>query len=148
MAATALRVVSPAGSARDPSDRRVSMPLLQDVHVLVVDDEAEVRDVICDIFEIYGATVSSAPSGEEAIGFLAARTPDVIVTDIAMARGDGFWLLREVRGRGYVMPVIAISGHFDESERERVLAAGFDAVVQKPLQFDDLVQIVARSTGR
>src|SRR5882724_8165226 len=129
--------------------RRVSMPLLQDVHVLVVDDEADVRDVICEILEIYGATVSSARSGEEAIGLLAARAPDVIVSDRAMANGDGFWLLREVRNRGLLaMPVIAISGHFDKSEQERLLAAGFDYLLAKPLRFDDLARIIARSIGR
>jgi two-component system nitrogen regulation response regulator NtrX len=126
-----------------------SVPLLQDVHVLVVDDEAEVRDVIGEILEIHGATVSSARSGEEAIGLVAARAPDVIVTDIAMVNGDGVWLLREVRQRRWLaVPVIAISGHYDESEQERLLAAGFDFLVAKPVQFDDLARIIARSTGR
>jgi len=125
------------------------VPLLQDVHVLVVDDEAEVRDVIGEMLEIYGATVSAARSGEEAIGLVAARAPDVIVTDIAMGNGDGFWLLREVRKRrSLTVPVIAISGHFDESGYERLLAAGFDFLVAKPVQFDDLARIIARSTGR
>jgi len=125
------------------------MPLLQDVHVLVVDDEADVRDVICEILEIYGATVSSARSGEEAVGLLAARAPDVIVTDLAMANGDGFWLLREVRNRGLLaVPVIAISGHFEQSEQGRLLAAGFDYLIGKPVQFDDLGRTIARSIGR
>ena len=125
------------------------MPLLQDVHVLVVDDEAEVRDVIADILEFHGATVSSAGSGDEAIRTLEARAPDVIVTDIAMVNGDGFWLLREVRKRTLLgVPVIAISGHMDAGEQERLLAAGFDFLVAKPMQFDYLVQIVARSMGR
>jgi len=125
------------------------MPLLQDVHVLVVDDEAEVRDVIADILEFHGATVSSASSGEEAIGLVEARAPDVIVTDIAMVNGDGFWLLREVRRRRFLtLPVIAISGHFDESEQERMLAAGFDYLLAKPVRFDDLARIIARSMGR
>ena len=80
---------------------------------------------------------------------LAARMPDVIVTDIAMANGDGFWLLREVRKRGWLaVPVIAISGHFGEAGHEHLLAAGFDYLVPKPVIFDDLARIIARSIGR
>lgn len=123
--------------------------MLQDVHVLVVDDEAEVRDVIAEILQLYGATVTSAGSGEEAVRLLGTRAPDVIVTDIAMINGDGFWLLREVRKRMLLaVPVIAISGHLDGSEQERLLAAGFDFLVAKPVQFDEFVRIIARSTGR
>ncbi len=125
------------------------MPLLQDVHVLVVDDEQEVRDVIGEVLEMFGATVSSARSGEEAMGLVAARVPDVIVTDIAMLNGDGFWLLREVRSRGLLtVPVIAISGHLGESEQKHLLAAGFAYLFPKPILFDDLVRIIARSIGR
>ena len=123
--------------------------LLQDVHVLVVDDEAEVRDVIADILKFQGATVSSAGSGEEAIRLLDARAPDVIVTDIAMVNGDGCWVLREARRRMLLtLPVIAISGHFDEREQERLLAAGFDYLIPKPIHFDELARIIARSMGR
>lgn len=117
--------------------------------MLVVDDDPGVRDVIGEILELREATVSSAGSGKDAIGLLEARPPDVIVTDIAMVNGDGFWLLREVRKRGLLaVPVIAISGHLDESEQERLLAAGFDFLVAKPVRFDDLVRIIARSIGR
>jgi CheY-like chemotaxis protein len=124
------------------------MTRLDHVHVLVVDDEFEVRDVVAEILELAGATVSSAASGQEAVERLSSCPVDVIVTDLRMINGDGFWLLRRVRDRGFVMPVIAVSGHFDEGEREHVLAAGFDAVVPKPLQFDDLVRAIARSAGR
>jgi CheY-like chemotaxis protein len=125
------------------------MPLLQDVHVLLVDDDAEVRDVITEILEFHGATVSSAGSGEEAIGLLAARTPDVVVTDVAMVNGAGFWVLREVRKRMLLaVPVIAISRHLAESQQERLLAAGFDYLVAKPVRFDVLARIIARSMGR
>ena len=46
------------------------------------------------------------------------------------------------------MPVIAISGHFAESGHERLLAAGFDFLIAKPVQVDDLARIIARSMGR
>jgi CheY-like chemotaxis protein len=124
------------------------MTRLEHVHVLVVDDEVEVRDVVAEILELSGATVTCAASGQEAVGVLGSCAVDVIVTDLRMINGDGFWLLRQVRGRGLVTPVIAVSGHFDEGEREHVLAAGFDAVVPKPLQFDDLLQVIGRSIGR
>lgn len=123
--------------------------MLQGVHVLVVDDEAEVRHVIAEILQLHGATVLSAGSGAEAISLLETCAPDVIVTDIAMINGDGFWLLHEVRKRMLLaVPVIAISGHLDGSEEERLLAAGFDFLVAKPVQFDDFVRTIARSTGR
>jgi CheY-like chemotaxis protein len=125
------------------------MHLLHDVHVLVVDDEVEVRDVIAEILRLSGATVSCAGSGEEAVALLGTCKPDVIVTDLAMINGSGFWLLREVKKRmSLTTPVIAISGHFEEAERERLLASGFDFLVAKPLQFDEFLQTVARSTGR
>jgi DNA-binding response OmpR family regulator len=123
--------------------------LLQDVHVLLVDDEAEVRDLIGEILEVYGATVSSARSGQDALRLLAVRVPDVIVTDLAMVDGDGFWLLDQVRNeRSLTVPVIAISGRFDESEQGRLSGVGFDHMFTKPVNFDELARIIARSTGR
>jgi len=116
------------------------------VHVLLVEDDADSRLLLTRVLEYSGALVSAVGSAREAMSTLEGITPDVLVTDIAMPREDGYWLIRAVRrlpaaARSGV-PAVAITGHADHGP-ERTLAAGFQAHLGKPIDPWDLCRTIA-----
>jgi len=73
--------------------------LLVGIHVLVVDDNADARELFKTILEYAGALVSVAASAEQAVRFFDHVVPDVLVSDVSMPGHDGYWLIRELRTR-------------------------------------------------
>jgi len=129
---------------RFPSDALVG------VHVLVVDDDEDSRDIIQTVLRYCGALVTLAASAAEALRTLGHVTPDVVVSDIAMPEHDGYWLLRELRAlpSGGGIPVVAITAHGDRHRPERTLSAGFQAHVRKPIDPWELCRVLVSVTRR
>ena len=92
------------------------------------------------------------PDGETALRLALDERPDVIVSDIAMIGEDGYWLVGRLRQLPPEMlapvPVIAATAYGREHSRERVLAAGFTAHLQKPVDPEELCRVVAKVIGR
>jgi CheY-like chemotaxis protein len=134
--------------------RRDTLPhdALVGVHVLVVDDDADTRDLLRTVLEYCGALVSSVASAPEALRVLERVTPDVLLADIAMPHHDGYWLIRAVRAlppdRGGTIPAVAITAHADLHGPEQTLAAGFQAHLRKPLDPWDLCRLLSSLTRR
>src|SRR5436305_1322521 len=102
--------------------------------VLVVDDEAAIRDSLHMILEYEGYRVEEAASGSQALTKVGERAPDVIVLDIKMPEMDGLELLKALRERGYDMPVLMISGHADVATAVEATRRGAFDFFEKPLQ--------------
>lgn len=107
---------------------------LRGVHVLLVEDSDDTREILEAALVYCGASLSTTASAKAAMQVLRERSPDVIVSDIAMP-DDGVALVREVmefaKAQGIEIPVIAISAHhFEPAELKRV---GFVDFVPKPL---------------
>jgi two-component system nitrogen regulation response regulator NtrX len=102
--------------------------------VLVVDDEAAIRDSLRMILEYEGYRVEEARSGSEALARVADHAPDAVLLDIKMPEMDGLELLRAFRERGYEMPVLMISGHADVSTAAHATRLGAYDFFEKPLQ--------------
>src|SRR5690606_29958801 len=81
--------------------------------VLVVDDEATIRESLAMILEFEGYRVETAASGSEALVKLATVEPDAVLLDVKMPEMDGLAVLAAMRERGYQTPVVVISGHAD-----------------------------------
>ena len=126
--------------------------VLTGLRVLVVDDDADTRDLFAAVLATGGATVSKADSASEALERLVAEPVDVVLSDIAMPGGDGYWLVREIRAlpdaRVNSVPVVAVTAFGREHSRSRVLAAGFADHMQKPTDPDRLCRVVAAAAGR
>jgi CheY-like chemotaxis protein len=120
--------------------------------VLVVDDEADARDLIKRVLEDCAATVLTAASADEAIAILHSSMPDVLVSDIGMPGADGYELLRRVRALGATgggrIPAIALTAFARSEDRTRALRAGFLVHVAKPVDPSELVATVASVAGR
>lgn len=124
---------------------------LDGLRVLVVDDEADVREFITAILEPYGVGVRAVASAAAALDELEQFRPDVLVSDIRMPGEDGYSLIRRIReleaDRGIHLPAAAITAYLDE-DREKAIRAGFEAHLHKLAQPTELVELVAQLAGR
>jgi len=118
---------------------------LAGVHVLVVEDTDDSREVLKVVLEYCGALVTTAESAEKAKRILETIRPHVLMTDIAMP-DDGLELIREVKAvaesKGIHIPAIAITAY--QGRREELLAEGFAELLEKPLDPITLCGVVRR----
>ncbi|MGH8865609.1 MAG: ATP-binding response regulator, partial [Burkholderiales bacterium] len=125
---------------------------LQGVRVLVVDDEADSRDLLGYVLRKYGAEMRGCATAAEALRMLDEWQPDVLVSDIGMPGEDGYDLMRKVRAReperGGQVPAVALTGYARAEDERRVRAAGFQMHIPKPVELDDLAAAVASLAGR
>ncbi len=144
----------------DPENRQGklfdSLPRLDGIWVLLVDDEADMCEVIAMVLKQCGAEVTAVASTSEAMEVLttdaSGRRPDVLLCDIGMPGEDGYTLLRRVRAleaeRGGRIPVAALTAYAREEERMQALLAGFQLHIPKPVNPSELVTVVANLAGR
>jgi len=139
-------------SAEDPDIGSVKPVSLRDVHVLVVDDDEESRELASLVLTNAGAETRTAPSAREAMALLEEWPPDVLVSDLEMPEEDGFSLLRRARRasllRNRKLPALALTAYGRSEDRVRVLAAGFNLHLAKPADPTELVLAVASLIGR
>jgi signal transduction histidine kinase/ActR/RegA family two-component response regulator len=125
---------------------------LAGITVLVVDDQADARDLMRRLLEACSATVLTAAGADEALRLVREDRPDVFVSDIGMPQTDGFELLRRVRAlgpeQGGRVPAIALTAFARSEDRIRALRAGFVVHVAKPVDPSELVATVASVAGR
>ncbi|AKU94476.1 two-component hybrid sensor and regulator [Labilithrix luteola] len=124
------------------------IPDLGDLRVLVVDDQADAREMLTTALEAYGATVAVAGSVHDALGVLRAFEPHVIVTDIGMPDEDGYALLRHVRamdGSLKSIPAVALTAYARAEDARRCREAGFESHVTKPVRPEHLARAVANT---
>jgi len=123
-------------------------PKLSGLRVLVVDDQADMRDLMSTILCLEKAEVRTADGIDETMNILAAWSPEIIVSDIAMPGGGGYELIRRVRDSGCDAPAIAITARAGVEDNASSLAAGFQMHLSKPIEPHDLVESIACLTGR
>ncbi|WP_437510324.1 response regulator [Sorangium sp. So ce1099] len=124
---------------------------LDGVRVLVVDDDDDARELACHILEARGAEVIAASSGEEALRSLQASRPDLLVSDIAMPRMDGYELIRRIRQlrpeEGGAIPAVALTAYAGAEDSRRALQEGYQVHLPKPVSAAHLLQILADLAG-
>ena len=118
---------------------------LRALRVLLVEDDQTTRTLLATVLSSFGATVTSASSANDAEEAVRSFDPEILITDIAMPGRDGVSLLHLLRGKRETLPAIAVSGYADEASRDRVLAAGFDGFVAKPLDPTLLANEIVRA---
>jgi len=123
-----------------------SLPLLDGIKVLLVDDDADTLQVVRAMLDGSKAVVQTANSVNEAMEMLVWYNPHVLVSDLAMPDEDGYSLIRKVRtlgtDKGYQIPAIALTSYVRVEDRTQALAAGFNMFVPKPLQPDELITAI------
>jgi signal transduction histidine kinase len=129
-----------AGALHGTTGQLNSGHKLDGLRILIVDDEADAREIISTMLEQWGAEVTAVASAAEAIDCLGRDgfLPDVLVSDLGMPREDGFDLISKIRAlepeRGGRIPAIALTAYARSEDRTRALAAGYEIHVPKPVE--------------
>ena len=126
--------------------------LLKGLRILVVDDEADSRDLVTAILTRCGSKVRCCESVAEALKTFREWKPDLLVSDIGMPNEDGYELIKKLRKlrlkRAKEIPVVALTAYATDDDRERTLSAGFQMHVPKPIEPEALVRSIASAAGR
>ncbi|MBD2199759.1 MULTISPECIES: chemotaxis protein CheB [Calothrix] len=137
-----------------PEQSLENLPSLTGLRVLVVDDEADIRDLFSLTLEQYGVIVTAVASANAALSTLMANPTgyDVLLSDIGLPEQDGYDLIRQIRAMdaeaGGQIPAAALTAYAAEAEQAQALAAGFQMHIAKPIEPERLLFIVAALGGR
>jgi CheY-like chemotaxis protein len=120
---------------------------LEGVMILVVDDEPDTRDLLKAGLGQCGAVVTVVGSAAEALEAIAAKVPELLISDIGMPDEDGYELIRRVRQlppeTGGKLPAIALTAYARVEDRMQALRAGYQMHVPKPVELAELVAVSA-----
>jgi signal transduction histidine kinase len=126
-------------------------PRLTGARIVVVDDDADTREMLLSILETAGAQVNAAASAEEGLALCLEHHPDALVSDIGMPGQDGYGLMRNLQaalGRGVPRVTIALTAFATARDRERTSDAGFQHHLAKPFDPVALVRLIADLLSR
>jgi CheY-like chemotaxis protein len=125
---------------------------LDGLHVVLVDDDLDLRQTVTWMLEHAGARVTGCGDGAEALEALRSAVPDVLVMDINLPGPSGLSVMRTIRHltdpAARAVPALALSGSTEASGVERTVDAGFTEYLSKPVTLERLVRTVGRLAGR
>ncbi len=118
------------------------------IDILVVDDEADIRDLVAGVLEDEGYTARTAGDADSALAALAERRPSLALLDVWLqgSRLDGLQLLDEIKRRHPTLPVIVVSGHGNLDTAVAAVRQGAIDFIEKPFESERLLHLVARAT--
>ncbi len=121
--------------------------------ILVIDDEFSIREIVRLVLEKQGYEVAVAGDGQEAVEVFHQQTPDLVISDVAMPRGDGFNVAILIRAResaeGKRTPILLMSAFYEEeANRDNTARCGADGFLPKPFTHAQLVEAVEGLLGK
>lgn len=124
---------------------------LDGLRVAVVDDEADAREMLLHVLSHCNAEVRTASSANEGLSLVREWKPDLLISDIGMPDGDGYAFIQMVRSlsdkQGGAVPAIALTAYARAEDRVRVLAAGYQMHVAKPVDPYELIAVISSVIG-
>ena len=115
--------------------------------ILIVDDEADIRELVAGILQDEGHGTRTARDSDEALSAIVARQPNLVFLDIWLrgSRLDGFQLLDSLKQQHPKLPIVMISGHGDAETAIRVIKRGAYDLIEKPFEADRLMLVAERA---
>lgn len=123
--------------------RKLGLPNMKKIEILVVDDEPGVRELVGDVLELEGYDVTIAVDGLDALAYIRKQKFDLFVLDINMPKIDGLVLLEKVRGAGDQTPVLFLTARREKDDIHQGFRVGADDYVTKPFSIEELALRVA-----
>ncbi|MDY7022355.1 MAG: response regulator [Cyanobacteriota bacterium] len=148
---TTFTVILPIQAIQQPEEQQSiqlieSKLSLQDVKIMVVEDQADSRELIRLALEQQGAEVSEASSSREALEMIEKSPPDLLISDIGMPDEDGYCFLQKVRAlpsdQGGNVPALALTAYTKEEDKQQAFKVGFQMHLGKPLDITQLLTVV------
>ena len=144
--------LEPGTPIAEYADSLTDAIMLDGLRVMIVDDEAETRDLLTTMLTRRGAEVKACASAAEALEEIGRWRPSLLVSDIGMPEEDGYTLIGKLRAlgpeRGGGIPAVALTAYARSEDRMRALASGFQVHVPKPIEAGELVVVIASLAGR
>lgn len=118
--------------------------------VLIAEDNPVNRELLRELLETRGHSVTEACDGQEALERIKESRPDILLLDLDMPVLDGFATVRRIRENPAikVLPVLAVTAYAMQGDREKVLTSGFDGYLSKPIQSRLLFEELDRFLGQ
>jgi CheY-like chemotaxis protein len=113
--------------------------------ILVVDDNKDAADSLAALLEIDGHQVKAVYTAEAGLEEVDLFKPDLVLLDIGLPRISGYEVVQRIKAVHPLISVVALSGYGRPEDKQRAVAAGFDAHLVKPVDFDVLRQLMNRS---
>lgn len=112
--------------------------------ILITDDDPQMLEIISLAFEASGSDyeILTAPDGEKAMALIHEHHPDLLILDLLMPNGHGYWVCREIRADKTLdsMPILVLSAKYYPKDREEILAMGANAFMPKPFGFQQMIE--------
>jgi len=120
------------------------------IRILIAEDNAINRELLRELLEARGYVVEEASDGQTALRMMEHSTPDIVLVDIGMPVLDGYAVVRKVRENPRLVhvPVLAVTAYAMQGDREKILSAGFDGYLPKPVNGGLLIEEVKRLLAR
>jgi CheY-like chemotaxis protein len=126
------------------------MPAAQGPRILVVEDNPVNMRLVRLVLRTKGYDVDEAASGQDALARLRLRRPDLILLDMQLPGMDGFTLAAMLKSDAHsrAIPLIAVTAYAMKGDAERIIAAGCDAYLAKPIDDRELIEVIERWLGK
>ncbi|MGQ9632518.1 MAG: response regulator [bacterium] len=115
------------------------------ITICVVDDDADVRETLCDVLQESGYKTIGFPDGPRALQRLEKEPVDIVITDLMMPEMDGLELLESIKEIDPELPVIIITGYATVERTIEALRRGANNFITKPFKAEDIIEIVRRT---
>ncbi len=139
----------PPSPGRPPEVEATTAQALSGLRVLLVEDEADARELLALTLQISGADVQAVDSAQQAMDEFEVFKPDVLLSDIGLPQESGYELIRKVRAMASdssKVPAVALTAFASEKDRQLALAAGFHVHLAKPVEPDLLIETIKHLT--
>jgi len=116
--------------------------------ILIVDDERDLVDAYVRLLERAGHRCVGAFGAHEAIEMIDAETPDLVLTDLSLPDSNGLEVIRHLRAKSAIIPIIVMSGHNTQGMNEAARAAGANLCLLKPVSIAELKRVIGDALKR
>ncbi len=131
----------------DQISKRMETPTKDTPQILVVDDDDRIRSLLMDTLSALGYHPLGAKDGEEALALLETEKPDLVIADVRMPRMNGLSLLKNIKSKNPLLPVLIITGYNFTYTKDQAMESGADGFLAKPFRIGKIEELMRKALG-
>jgi CheY-like chemotaxis protein len=127
---------------------KAKTPIPEKAKILIVDDERDLVDAYVRLLERAGHRCVGAFGAREAIELIDSELPDLVLTDVSLPESNGLEVIRHLRAKSALVPIIVMSGHNTQGVNEAARSAGANLCLLKPVSIAELKRVIGDALSR
>lgn len=131
----------------DQISKKTETPTKVTPQILVVDDDDRIRSLLMDTLSALGYSASGAKDGEEALSMLETDRFDLVIADVRMPKVNGLSLLKSIKGKDPLLPVLIITGYNFTYTKDQAMESGADGFLAKPFRIGKIEELMRKALG-